>query len=57
MSLLCKIGIHRPLRNYIHHFSDKVSGRCVYKAWCPCGIAWLTDSWLRYFGYRIRRDG
>jgi len=37
MKLLCKIGIHRPLKNHHHNFIDRVSGKTVYDAICPCG--------------------
>ena len=54
MNILCKTGLHRPLKNYHHYFIDSVSGKTVFIAECLCGIKWLTDSPFGWFGYRIR---
>ena len=54
--LLCKLGIHRPLTNHEFRFIDRVSGKSVYIAECPCGKKWLTDSLSKWFGFRVLRD-
>ena len=53
--LLCRIGLHRPLKQHHHNFIDKVSGKTVYTAKCPCGIEWMTDSIFGWFGFKVKR--
>ena len=52
MKLLCKIGIHRPLKVGKLLFCD-ARGREVHLATCPCGKTWMTDGgpWK---GYKCR---
>jgi len=42
MKLLCKIGIHRPLKIGEFLFIDRW-GCKVHLAVCPCGKTWMTD--------------
>ena len=50
--LLCNLGIHRPLTGHKFQFIDKVSGKSVYSAKCPCGKVWLVDSPLPMPGFK-----
>lgn len=52
--LLCRLGVHRPLRGHSFLFHDIVSGKRVFAARCPCEIRWLTDSLFGFFGFRIK---
>ena len=56
MNILCKIGIHRPLKNHTYDFTDKVSRMTVYEAECSCGIKWMVDSPFKYFGHKIKKE-
>jgi len=56
MNWLCKIGVHRPLKNHHHSFIDKVSGKTVYRAKCSCGGEWLVDSPFGYSGSKVNRQ-
>jgi CxxC motif-containing protein len=49
MKLLCKIGIHRPLKVGKLLFTDRW-GCEVHLATCPCGKTWMTDGgpWKGY---------
>ena len=51
-SILCYLGIHRPLECY--EKIDKVFDKTYYYAKCSCGIWWITDSLNKYFGFKIR---
>lgn len=51
---LCKIGIHRPLKRIQSLFIDKVSGKTVFLAECPCGQHYMTDSCNPWFGFTVR---
>ena len=53
--LLCKLGIHRPLKILNCDFIDRVSGKEVFNATCPCGKKWLTDSVFGWFGFKTKR--
>jgi len=53
--MFCKIGIHRPLRNHYCNFIDKISGKTVFEAECPCGKKWMTDS-PGGWGYKIEKS-
>lgn len=53
MSILCRVGIHRPLFGHAHRFVDCVSGKDVYKAECPCGKKFLVDSVFGWFGDKM----
>ena len=55
MGILCKLGIHRPLKLRNTDFVDRVTGLCVRNGRCSCGINWLTDSWTGWWGFRVRR--
>jgi len=52
-SLLCKLGIHRPLFGHIFEFTDVVSHKPVYSVTCPCGKRFLTDSTSKWFGFKV----
>jgi hypothetical protein len=51
--LLCKIGIHRPLKRQQSMFRDIVSGKIVFLSKCPCGKEWMTDSFYGFLGLKI----
>jgi hypothetical protein len=53
--MLCKLGWHRPLKNHKYNFTDKVSGKTVFNAVCPCGKKWMTDSPFGFFGCKVDR--
>ena len=53
---LCCIGIHGPLRGHEYRFTDVVSGLMVFRARCPCGQVWLTDSRLPFLGCKMRLE-
>ena len=53
--MLCRIGIHRPLKAFAYEFWDKVANKEIYQAWCPCGRRYLTDGGA-WFGYRMLAD-
>ena len=55
MNMLCKIGVHRPLRNYSYNFTDQVSGLPVYDAECPCGKKWMTDGHM-WWGFKVEKQ-
>lgn len=52
-NILCKLGIHRPLKNHRYAFTDKVTDLSVYHAECDCGKKWFVDSPLGYFGFKV----
>lgn len=56
MNILCKLGIHRPLKIGRYLFTDRVVGKMVRVAECPCGKKWMTDSDNRWFSYRIPKS-
>ncbi|MFA5558892.1 MAG: hypothetical protein WDA59_05455 [Methanofastidiosum sp.] len=53
--ILCKLGIHRPLKIGHLAFVDVASGKDVRYATCPCGKKWLTDSVFGWFGYKTEK--
>jgi hypothetical protein len=53
--ILCKLGIHRPLKIGELRFVDIVSGKDVRYATCPCGKKWLTDSVFGWLGTKIEK--
>jgi len=55
-NLLCKLGIHRPLKIKDCNFVDIVSGKEVFNASCSCGKTWLTDSVFGWFGFKVERN-
>jgi hypothetical protein len=55
MKLLCKIGLHWPLKIKSCSFIDKVSGKEVFNAECSCGKQWLTDGIFGLFGFRVKK--
>jgi len=54
--ILCRLGIHRPLKDHRHNFIDVVSGKTVYNAECPCGLTWMVDSPFGWFGDRMLKN-
>ena len=50
LNLLCRIGIHRPLKIKSSNFTDTVSGKTVFNAECSCKKKWLTDGVFGWFG-------
>lgn len=56
MKVLCKIGLHRPLKIRSCLFIDVVSGKEVFESYCPCGKRWLTDSTFGWLGHKIQLD-
>lgn len=50
-NLLCRLGIHRPLK--LGKLADfaKVPGKEVRYATCACGKEWLTTSVFGWFGF------
>lgn len=52
-TLLCKIGIHRPLKIGSINFVDIINNKAVRNAKCSCGKEWLTDSISGWWGFRI----
>ena len=54
MKLLCYLGIHRPLKNHSYYCIDMISRKQKYKAICPCGKQWLTDSNNPWLGFKIK---
>lgn len=55
-TLLCKLGIHRPLKVGYGLFTDIVTGNTVREATCPCGKKWMTDSVFGWFGFKTKRE-
>lgn len=55
-NILCRIGIHRPLKIGASAFTDLVSGKMVRYATCSCGKEWLTTSVFGWFGYKTQRS-
>lgn len=51
--MLCKLGVHRPLKIGMTLFVDKVSHKDVREAFCPCGIRWMVDSTSPWFGFKM----
>ena len=43
-SILCRIGLHWPMRGHSYAFTDVVEGCGVYDAVCPCGREWLVNA-------------
>ena len=56
MNVLCKLGIHRPLKIGSLLFIDKVDGSDVREAVCPCGLKWMTTSVFGWFGFKTRKS-
>lgn len=56
MSILCKIGLHRPLKDHHYNFTDRVSGQAVFNAVCPCGQQWMVDSPFGWLGFKIEKQ-
>jgi ferrous iron transport protein A len=54
-TILCKLGIHRPLFGHKSNFTDVVSGKMVCNAECSCGILWMTDSRNGWLGTKMKR--
>lgn len=52
MKLLCKLGIHRPLRQHAYYFKDIVSRKQIYTATCSCNKKWMVDSKSPWFGFK-----
>lgn len=57
MISLCRFGVHRPLRGHRHNFIDRVSGKTVYTAKCPCGKEHMVDSLSPWLGLRVEEEG
>lgn len=55
-NILCRIGIHRPLKIGSYLFTDHVSGDTVREAVCSCGKNWMTTSVFGWFGYKTQRS-
>lgn len=55
MNILCRIGLHRPLRRHRHNFIDRVSGQTVYDAKCSCGKEFMVDSPFGWFGFKVEK--
>lgn len=53
--ILCKIGIHRPLKILNSLFTDTVTGKTVRTSKCSCGKEWMTDGG-KWFGFKILRE-
>lgn len=45
--LLCRIGLHWPMRGHEPDFQDVVSGEIVCLAACPCGKVWMVAGFTR----------
>lgn len=54
--ILCKLGIHRPLKKIQCLFIDKVSGKEVWLCTCPCGKKWMNDSLCGWGGLKVERN-
>jgi hypothetical protein len=56
-TILCKLGIHRPLninlfKSCIYSFTDLVSKKQVKHYNCPCGKLWMSDGG-KWFGFKV----
>jgi hypothetical protein len=43
MSILCRLGTHRPMKPLYKVFRDNISGEDVLEWECNCGIYWLAS--------------
>jgi len=53
--ILCKIGLHRPLKDHQYNFTDIVSGKEVFIARCPCKKVWMVDSLFGFEGFKVEK--
>ncbi len=53
MNVLCKIGLHWPIKKLGHSFTDRVSTRSVWEGGCPCGKRWLCDSKHAFPAFKV----
>ena len=54
-NILCRLNIHRPLKNHHHTFTDCVSGKTVFDAECPCGLKFMVDSQFGFCGFKVAK--
>jgi len=52
-NILCKLGIHRPLKRHKPYFHDHIGQLEVYRAQCPCGKGWMIGGKKRWFGFKV----
>ena len=57
MNLLCKLGLHLPLKKNKNKagFRDAVSGLTVCYYNCPCGRGYMANDGY-VFGFRVETD-
>ena len=55
-TILCKLNIHRPLKGHVYNFTDKVSGKIVYDAICPCKKVFMVDSIYGWLGFKVKKE-
>lgn len=41
--LMCRWGIHRPMKEICYSFTDVVNGVHVFECRCSCGREWLAQ--------------
>jgi hypothetical protein len=51
--ILCRLGIHRPLKLIKFKYVDPSTGELVFISKCPCGQHWLNAGY-KWFGFKIR---
>lgn len=51
--LLCRIGIHKPIKGFTFSFTDVISGKPVYRGRCACGRQWLTELPPSVSGFKV----
>ena len=54
--LLCRIGLHWPLKGHTFEFTDWVSGKAVNMTTCPCGRKWMTDTMSSYPFFKVEHE-
>ena len=53
-TLLCRLGIHRPLQLLRSKPMDMSTWELVWFAKCPCGKSWITFGISRWFSTKVR---
>lgn len=54
ISILCKLGLHLPLRKHKYVFTDSVDSNKIYRVKCSCGINWLVNTKNKYEWFKIK---
>ncbi len=54
--ITCKLGLHWFMVGHEPDFTDRVSGKIIYLAKCPCGQHWLVDTTSRFPMFKVKSE-